>query len=60
MPVHDVRCPNCNRLLFKIEGLAKVETVCKRCRTLVVWPDVRAIEVMKKPSWSSAGLSGSH
>ncbi len=27
----DVRCPNCNRLLFRIKGLAIIETTCKRC-----------------------------
>ncbi|MDI6731141.1 MAG: Com family DNA-binding transcriptional regulator [Candidatus Margulisbacteria bacterium] len=30
----DFRCRQCNRLLAKIEGSAKVEVKCPRCKTL--------------------------
>lgn len=39
---HDVRCPNCGRLLFRIKGLAIVETVCKRCSCKSIWPDLNS------------------
>lgn len=34
----DVRCPDCNKLLFKIYGLAVVETVCPRCGAKSEYP----------------------
>lgn len=55
--MREVRCPKCNKLLFKVSwGVAGIEIMCNRCSTLVQWPgmditpalDVAAIIVPKK------------
>lgn len=37
----EVRCPKCNKLLFKIKGVALVEIICPRCPNSrkVLYPD---------------------
>jgi phage FluMu protein Com len=41
----EVRCPHCNKLLFKVKGVAVIEIVCKRCSSLCTWPDVKQVHV---------------
>lgn len=38
METIEVKCPKCGRLLLKVTGLAKVETRCRHCKIMVVWP----------------------
>lgn len=45
----EVRCPECNKLLFKVAGLgARIEIVCARCGTKVLWPSMAPEIVSKK------------
>lgn len=49
----EVRCPSCNKLLFRVRGVAEVEIVCPRCpgSKKVLWPDfalVRFIPVIQR------------
>lgn len=45
--MREVRCPECNRLLFKakvsILGDLRLEILCK-CKVIVFWPDVESIQ----------------
>ena len=48
--VIDVRCPACNKLLFKAEGFgARIEIKWYSCKSVVVWPvlaaEVKHVEV---------------
>lgn len=39
----EVRCPQCKRLLFKVQGFgARVTCKCERCKSLVRWPSTAA------------------
>lgn len=43
----EVRCPKCNKLLFKMRGIAEVEIVCPRCpapNNKVLYPDLDTIK----------------
>lgn len=45
----EVRCPKCNKLLFKMRGIAEVEIVCPRCpapNNKVVYPDFDAVKLV--------------
>lgn len=44
----EVRCPSCRRLLFKVFGLALVETVCPRCGTKSEWPTLSPAIVLSR------------
>ena len=38
-PLIDVRCPNCQKLLFQVDRLGSVvKTKCPRCGAMVQWP----------------------
>ena len=44
----EVRCPECDKLLFKVIWLgAIIEIVCPRCGTMVRWPTI-APEIVSK------------
>lgn len=46
----DVRCPQCEKLLFRAEGMGSViETRCPRCSVTVRWPSLGAV-VVREPS----------
>lgn len=45
----EVRCPKCNKLLFKIRGVAEVEVVCPRCQApnnKVLYPDLETVKLV--------------
>jgi phage FluMu protein Com len=42
-PMQEVHCPECGRMLFKVRGLALVETKCPKCKALVQWPRLDAV-----------------
>ena len=45
----EIRCPKCNTLLFKADGLGtKIEIHCKRCDILVQWPSLKP-EIAPRP-----------
>lgn len=51
MPLHfsgfqEVRCPSCNKLLFRVIGITVVEIVCPRCSKKVLWPDLDAVKLL--------------
>lgn len=41
-----VHCPECGRMLFKVAGLAYIETKCPKCKALVTWPALKAVTVV--------------
>ena len=55
MPKTPVRCPNCDRLLFKADGdksalaLLSVEIKCPKCKAVVNWPVQVATVKEKEP-----------
>jgi len=44
-----VHCPECGRMLFKVAGLAYIETKCPKCKALVTWPALKAEAVVFAP-----------
>ncbi|MDD5382452.1 MAG: Com family DNA-binding transcriptional regulator [Candidatus Margulisbacteria bacterium] len=44
----DFRCVQCNRLLAKIEGMAKVEIKCSRCKTMNLFTEEIFITIEEK------------
>lgn len=53
MPKSDVRCPQCNHLLFKV-GLpwpadfqSSIEIKCQKCKALIRWPATQQGEVIE-------------
>jgi phage FluMu protein Com len=50
----EVRCPCCDKLLFKAEGYGvRIEILCPKCKSTVVWPvlsaEVKAVDVKLSP-----------
>ena len=44
----DVRCPQCDRLLCRVDGVgSKVEIKC-RCGCVVEWPDTTKARIVKQ------------
>jgi phage FluMu protein Com len=40
---NEVRCPKCNKLLFKADGFGvRIEIQCDRCKSVVIWPVLAA------------------
>jgi phage FluMu protein Com len=33
--MNEVRCPYCNKLLLKIEGIYKLEIKCNKCKNII-------------------------
>lgn len=43
---HEVRCPQCDRLLLRVSGLARdIEIKCPRCGIVVVWPRASPVTI---------------
>lgn len=41
--ITEVRCPHCNKLLFKANGFGVlIEIQCERCKSVVIWPVLTA------------------
>lgn len=57
----EIRCPHCNKLLFKVRGTPdEIEIMCGRCSSLVIWPGsepvlVKAKKILASPVYTSAG-----
>jgi len=45
-----VRCPKCDRFLFRVRGIAEIEIMCPRCSSLVLWPDLSVTVLLVKPT----------
>ena len=57
----DVRCPNCDKLLFIAYGLGTIiQIMCPRCRKKIIWPCIYAemidLEESSEGALQSAGL----
>jgi hypothetical protein len=45
----EVRCPKCNRLLFKTAAPGpQIEIFCRYCDALITWPSLRAEILIKE------------
>lgn len=45
----EIRCPQCNKLLFKAEGFGtQIEGYCWRCKIHILWPS-NVAQVLPKP-----------
>ncbi len=54
-----VRCPECNKLLLKVKGIAEIETVCPRCSSKVLWPDLEKVTVLRPIAVLTCAARGS-
>lgn len=45
----EIRCVSCNRLLLKVRGIAEIETICPRCSSKVMWPDLTRVVLVPVP-----------
>ncbi|TXH55828.1 MAG: Com family DNA-binding transcriptional regulator [Desulfurellales bacterium] len=55
----EVRCPTCNKLLFKIRGIAEVEILCPRCHApnnRVLYPDMKSVRLTPVIDYEKSGI----